>query len=317
MRCAALVICLCSVVIASGAGPYQVKGFFSTLTDPFQGPLHFVRVSVHYPVTSSPMQQFPLLVFSPGYLGAYTYYDWVWQYFVPRGYVVAIGGSYDYDPISDPTEKGRDQAFLLDYLRNESISNPNSPVYHLINPSSSAAMGHSEGGVASIISADPTILEYPYHNNWTTLVVLSGCFPPWELIYADAAKYDTLPILWITGTHDCICTPSMNSYLYGLSPSTCKYFTNLVNASHCLWSNMSVVELEGCWAAEVVAGCGLDELLSLSVQISRSIEYIAPWLNWKLKGVTADQTRLNNQLSQDKANGIVQYEYSCSNSALA
>src|ERR1700691_2562704 len=61
------------------------------------------------------------------------------------------------------------QAFLLDYLRNQSVTNRQSPLYGLIGDQS-AVMGHSEGGMASLIAGDPALLNNSYSCNFSTIV---------------------------------------------------------------------------------------------------------------------------------------------------
>jgi len=307
-----VVLLLATVGVSEGG--YPIKSYNVELTDPYQSSTHVVKAIIHYPQTPDPQLNFPLIVFSPGFVQSDTFYDYLWQELVPLGYVVAVVGSYDYDPLSEPTWKARDQSFLSDYLRNESVSNPQSPVYHLINSSSTAAMGHSEGGVASLISGDSSLLVYPYHNNWTAIGVLSGCFPPFVDVYTAAAKYDKLPILWITGTRDCICHPSYNYALYSVSPSTCKYYINLVNASHCRFDNSSsVIENDLCWDAEVLNGCAFDQMLPLGVQEQRVLEYAVPWFQWHLKGFVSQKVLIDQQLVNDFSFGLLQYQYICNN----
>jgi hypothetical protein len=80
--------------------------------------IRFVLFSfpVEAPISLSGLGPFPLIVFSPGFLGSHRFYAYIWDALVPRGYVVAVTSSYDRDPLSLPDWKARDQSFMLGAL---------------------------------------------------------------------------------------------------------------------------------------------------------------------------------------------------------
>lgn len=107
-----------------------------------------------------------------------------------------IEGSYDYDIISTPLWKAKDMAFLLDYVTNASKNDPKIPFYGTVGDAA-LSMGHSEGGQASILTANPASLKYLYHANYSATIVLSGCFGwPDQTIVHDALTSLKTPIMW-------------------------------------------------------------------------------------------------------------------------
>jgi len=314
-------LCVLVIVIASVVGVVHGKSVLDSTTrgweigtfslyvsDPMQNKM--VSGLVHYPITNGTAGGFPLLVFSPGFIFRNTFYDYLWKTLVPLGYVMVVGGTYNYDPYSSPLWKARDQAFFLDYLRNQSHTNKNSPLYGLIGPMS-AAMGHSEGGAASLIAADADLLDHKYNNNFTTIVDLSGCFGGIDEDDTIGAKHDNIPILFLTGNKDCICTDSHALYLYDVSPSHCKYYVDLVDGSHCFFADPGPVDKVLCWDLEVLMGCGFVTKLPMDTQLQRILNIAVPWLQWQLKGIMTSKTLLNNLLHTYQTEGKVQYQVTC------
>jgi len=289
-------------------GGWPIGEWDPILTDPNQS-LHFVLAYVHFPLTNGTAGDFPVIVMEPGFFFAHNFYNFIWKTLVPLGYVMVVLGSYDYDPLSDPLYMARDQAFMVDYLRKET-KNPKSPVYGLISQTKSAAMGHSEGGIASFLANFPPATDHQYSVNFTTVVSLAGCWGDDDLI-DDAIKYDKKPTLWLTGTQDCICDPDGVHDDFTSSLSRCKYFVNLNNGSHCYFANPNIVDETLCFNVEIAAGCGFVDKLDKDVQQRMVVEYVVPWFNWILKGDAGSQVALDKLLATQASKHRIQYEKKC------
>jgi len=289
-------------------GGYKIGSYSISVTDPKQDKT--VSGIVHYPILTGPKETFPLLVFSPGFIFRDTFYDYLWQALVPLGYVMVVGGTYDYDPFSEPLGKAKDQAFFLDYLTSQSQTNKNSPVYSLIG-NTSAVMGHSEGGLASLIAADPKLLNNTYINNFTTIVDLSGCFPPDYDYPTYGVKHEKIPILFLTGDKDCICTDKTSFYFYSESISPCKYYVDITDGSHCFFANPGPVDAVLCFDLEVLDGCGFVTKLPKDTQLQLVAQMVVPWLQWHLKGITSNKGVIDSLLQTDKQQGKLTYQSAC------
>jgi len=279
---------------------YAVGTFDLSIQDPNQ-PGHTTKGSVFYPLNATNVK-FPLLVMSPGFIGSESFYSFLWKYLVPLGYIMAIEASYDYDPYSDPLWKAREQAYLLDYVR-EQGNNPKSPLYNIVGDTATA-MGHSEGGVASFIAADATALGGKYNYSFTSLMILSGCFTALD-DYTESIKRDTIPVFILTGTNDCICLPSKQQVYFTESPSSCKYFASIVNATHCRFAHPSTVETDLCVSMEFVNGCAFETHLSFDQQLGLINKYALPWLDFTLKGDADAKKKFELYLKDDSSSSIV------------
>eukprot|EP01089_Gocevia_fonbrunei_P003236 TRINITY_DN13159_c0_g1_i1.p1 TRINITY_DN13159_c0_g1~~TRINITY_DN13159_c0_g1_i1.p1 ORF type:complete len:174 (+),score=26.14 TRINITY_DN13159_c0_g1_i1:95-616(+) len=172
-------------------------------------------------------------------------------------------------------------------------------------------MGHSEGGISSMVAEDPELIPNDYGISWTAIVVLSGCFPP-DPIGEKAAKYGKLPILFITGTSDCICPDTIDLGYYHISPSACKYFVDIVNATHCAFASPLTIAEFFCFDYELYDGCGFAASLTVSTQQALVLKYVVPWLQWQLKSIPTAKYSLNAALNIDQTHKIINYLSSCS-----
>jgi len=308
MYALASVLVFCCIIAGVSAG-YPIQRITLSVVDPLQDKT--VDALVYYPVTNGSVGKFPLLVFSPGFIFRYTFYDYLWSTLVPLGYVMAVAGTYGYNPISYPLWKARDEAFLLDYLRNQSVTNRQSPLYGLIG-GQSAVMGHSEGGMASLIAADRELLNDEYSCNFSAIVDLSGCFPDFEEEPAIGVKHEKIPILFLTGDKDCICPPSKSLNFYGESVSPCKTFINLVDGGHCYFANPGPVDDVLCYDLEILSGCGFVSKLPKDTQLQRILDVTVPWLQWQLKGMTSARKAFEAVLKLYQSQGKLQYQAQCS-----
>ena len=247
---------------------------------------------------------FTLLIFR--FIFVDTFYDYLWKTIVPLGYVFSVGGTYDYDPISSPIDKSQDQITIRNYLLAQSENNKSSPIYHLINPLKTAAMGHSEGGLGSLISAASS--------NYTTIIDLTGCFggtgESW-VPYIQNNKNTSA--LVITGTKDCICSVDTSLLFYNtIVHSPCRYYANIFEGSHCRFANPGPVDSQLCWDLELLKGCALDTKLPAEQLQAQVLSYSIPWLEWQLKDNKNGQSQLDMVLKNNYANKkLFAYASSC------
>jgi len=206
--------------------------------------------------------------------------------------------------------KAMDQTFLLGYLRNISKSDKSSPLYGLLS-SKAAAAGHSEGGAASFISGAPFLLNYAYPYQFDSIVVFSGCFASDYAELERAVSNSTIPIFFITGTHDCLCSPEEWDFpLYQASTSTCKYFANIVNGGHCEFAWPGFVD----WICDFVVdinGCIFEDILDHTTQQTITMRYMVPYLNWQLKGMQSEKAKLDSALQNDVKQKVVETSIKC------
>jgi len=261
----------------------------------------WVYARLHYPSNATSGQQFPLIVFSPGWVQASTYYNYIWEQLVPMGYVIAMMATYDFDPNSDPWEKCYDQTFMLSYLQNASKKDRTSPIYGMLN-SVSAAMGHSEGGWASLFSGDPSVTNYSYPGRFNASLTLSACWGDIDDAIR-ALQHQTTPIFLMTATSDCFCDDTVSLTLYNYSYSKCKYVADIVDGGHCDFGWDGFGNL-ACKLAGDAQGCVFDWIINPWTQQAIVKSYVTPWVNWILKQDKKSRTILDKTLASDHQNDV-------------
>lgn len=211
---------------------------------PTGAPVRVIPVGVRYPALGPPNGHsnpgaapdtvhgpYPLIVFSQGYATAASAYAALINAWTTAGYVVAAptypftdpstpGGPNENDIVSHPT----DLRFVLTSLLGG--SGPAAPLKRLIDPSSIAVIGQSDGGDVSLAVAANSCCRISLLK---AAVILSGA----ELARFGGSYYSAggVPLLAVQGSADTINPPGCSAQLYDGS-SQPKYYLDLENASH-------------------------------------------------------------------------------------
>jgi len=292
-------------------GDYEIGKFYIEERDHTQVDDHSVKGAIFYPSNYKEGEKFPVIVFSPGFIFSDSFYDYLLNFIVPKGYILVIEGSYDYDPISLPLWKAKDMAFLLDFVVNASRFDVESPIYQIVG-TKFLSMGHSEGGSAAIVATCRSCIGKAYRSTFAATIVLSGCFVELQEDIQQAIMLLNTPIFWITGTSDCICLPSYQLTEYYNVSSKCKYFANINNATHCLFATPDTIDLFLCTELESIYGCG-NRRLNRVTQQNLTLKYSFPFIEYTLKGDNAAKTHLEQTLAQDVTGGLLEmYLAECS-----
>jgi len=290
-------------------GDYEIGKYYIEERDHTQTDDHAVKGGIYYPSNPKEGEKFPVIVFSPGFIFSDSFYDYILNFFVPKGYIVVIEGSYDYDPISLPLWKAKDMAFLLDFIVNASRFDVESPVYGIVG-TKYISMGHSEGGSAAIVATCRSCVGKAYRSTFAATVVLSGCFVELQDDVQIAIRTLNTPIFWITGTEDCICPPYYQIAEYdNVTLSKCKYFANVTNATHCMFATADTIDLFLCTELEAIYGCG-NRRLSRLTQQALTLKYSFPFIEYVIKGDNAAKQNLDQFLVQDEQEGVIANYYS-------
>eukprot|EP01116_Phalansterium_solitarium_P011235 TRINITY_DN26859_c0_g1_i1.p1 TRINITY_DN26859_c0_g1~~TRINITY_DN26859_c0_g1_i1.p1 ORF type:complete len:365 (-),score=97.01 TRINITY_DN26859_c0_g1_i1:163-1122(-) len=289
---------------------YSVGKFSGRWLDPFREVE--VGVLLYYPNNATSGSTFPVVVFGPGFLQSDTFYDYVWVSLVPLGYVVAIDGTYNYDPMYDPMRSGRDLAFLLDYIRNQSLADPKFPTYGMINDKA-ATMGHSFGAAGCMLSTDRDIVGHEYSCDFDSVVPISPCRWQDDTEHAALNFGNHTKFLAISATTDCVCPPDLFSrHWYNISTATCRVFADIVHGAHCGFEEPNTESDVLCRVLEDFSWCpgGYKPIdyIPRDQQLWMTASYFVPWLDFALRGNAAGWTTLLAQLQQDAASKKALYE---------
>ena len=319
MACSHLLLSILLVVFLAAApaqAKYAIKELNTTITN---GTMTF-HARIWYPVSASaddasgttssssssaaaaaPPTTFPIISFAHCLFGGDGWYDYVVQTLVPAGYIFASTGFHDFFT-ADAMQMSRTQVLMRTTVRAMG-QDPTSPLYGIVG-NISALMGHSLGGSSSLLTAE---LAPP--GDFVSVVTLSACM-------VKDVKAVKLPLLVLTGTHDCICPAKSNSIpVYDLAGSACKMLGNINNATHCNFAQFTVLpDLvdTACTVVEKatgeVIGCGniKDKHIPVQQQFQLVSRYVLPYFEWTLKGAKDARVQLLDDLKQDNKTGVTQ-----------
>lgn len=293
--CAAALLLLTSAARASVA-PFPV-GFLNVTVQ--NGTDHF-PAKIWYPIQSDGRAEaFPLVAFAHCLFGGDGWYGYLVDALVPSGYIVASVGYHDFLPAES---KKLAQAQLQMYYWVLSMGlDPSSPLYGIVG-STASVMGHSLGGSSTLLLAEG---QSPF----VSAIPLSGCM-------VGGAGAIRIPLLLITGTSDCICSPAANSEpVYRQAASRCKLLADIRNATHCNFAQFSVLDPlvdSACALVEIALGVSTGctsraayaQHIPSKEQFALTVRYAAPFLDWTLKGNSSSRLALLAALRADAAGSI-------------
>lgn len=149
----------------------------------------------------------------------------------------------------------------------------------------SCVMGHSMGGGAAFLSVQ-------YNSSITAISTLA----PAETnpTASGAAQNITIPALVFAGANDCVTPAAQHSLLiYNATASSCKSYISIAGGSHCQFANSNF----NCSFGE--STCSPGPTISRTTQQNKVMEYLIPWLNFRLKNQCQAWFNLQAQLNID------------------
>lgn len=260
-------------MFAAHAQPYLIGSRNITFNDPARN--RNIGTQIRYPGTTAGANaevaegQFPVLVIGHGFAMGFDVYSNLWNYFVPRGYIVALptteGGLL---PGPNHGAFGLDLAFVAQALQAANLDAA-SPFFGKVAPAT-ALMGHSMGGGASFLGAA----------NNTNIQALVNFAPAETNPSAIAAAAQVqVPTMVIAGANDCVTPiPAHQGPMYD-ALTTCRAFINITGASHCQFAESNF----NCNFGELT--CSPSAAISRGVQHAIVNEIAGLWLDHFLKGV--------------------------------
>jgi len=206
-----------------------------------------INVQVFYPADNSgnnaaiaapSNKKFPLIVFGHGKSIPTHYYNYIKDFYVPRGFMVALPKT---ENNSNPNhlEFAKDMAFVIEEFEAMKVD-PSSFFYGRYNMKSCVS-GHGMGGGAAYLAA-----EMKQDINVLFTIAAEETTPS----AIAAASNISIPALVFAGGKDCV-VPSIGNQepLFNSLASQCKVFMNQLEATHCQFAsdNKKCKKLEtGC-----------------------------------------------------------------------
>jgi pimeloyl-ACP methyl ester carboxylesterase len=262
-----------------------------------------VWAEVYYPANTAgndvPLAsgQFPVMVFGHGFVMTWDSYSFLWNYFVPKGYICVFPrteGSLSPNHLNF----GQDLAFLSNLFPNVLNNDMTSAFYQHVT-SKTAIMGHSMGGGASFLGCKR-------NTQVTTMVTFAAANTNPASI--DSAVKVSIPTLVIAGTEDCVTPIAAHQLpMYNNTSANLKYFVELVGASHCKFSDGNSTT---CNLGEGTSCIGWGPFLTVLEQQTRVLALTEPWLNYYLKEECNEWTTFTNNLATLTSSSFVNQQLS-------
>jgi pimeloyl-ACP methyl ester carboxylesterase len=256
------------------AQPYLIGSRNITFNDPSRN--RNIGTQIRYPGATAGANAevaagvFPVLVMGHGFAMGYDVYSNLWNYFVPKGYIVALptteGGLL---PAPSHGAFGLDLAFVAEALQAANLD-PSSPFFGKVAPAT-ALMGHSMGGGASFLGAA---------NNTNIQALVNFAPAETDPSAVAAAANVSVPTMVIAGANDCVTPiPDHQGPMYAALTTSCRAFVNITGASHCQFAESNF----NCNFGELT--CSPSAAISRGVQHGIVNDFAGLWLDHFLKGV--------------------------------
>lgn len=266
-----------SLSVQATAQPFPIGTSNVTLFDPARN--RDIATDLYYPGVAAGNNvavaagSFPVLVIGHGFVMNTNAYANLWNYFVPKGYIVALpeteGG---FSP--DHGAFGVDLAFVAQAILAANADGA-SPFFGRVAPTA-ALMGHSMGGGASLLGAAGN----------TAITTVVDFAPAETNPSAIAAAADiVVPTLIFAGSNDCI-TPIADhtAPMFAALTVPCRAFVNVTGGGHCFFAENNF----NCAFGELT--CSPSPDISRAEQHDVVNDFAGLWLDHFLKG---DASALN------------------------
>lgn len=296
-----LFVALVVTFTSSSAQPFLIGSRSASFFDAARN--RTVAADVYYPGSTAgnnvevAVGAFPVLIFGHGFVMSVDAYANIWNYFVPKGYIVVLptteGG---FAPAHG--DFGADLAFLVNALQAAHVDGA-SPFFGHVAPAS-ALMGHSMGGGASVLGAAGN----------STIQALVSFAPAETNPSAVAAAANVLvPTMVFAASEDCVAPiADHQGPIYTALTVPCRAFVNIQGGGHCYFAESNF----NCSFGELT--CGPDLTISRGQQHAVMNDFAGLWLDHYLKG---DQQALPAVLDSLANSTRVQTEFTCLSTDLA
>lgn len=278
-----LLLTLALLLSASAwAQPYLIGNRSITFFDPARN--RNIGTNLYYPGVTSGSNavvlpgQWPVLVMGHGFLMGTGSYSNIWQYFTPRGYIVALPTTEGGLPPNHGAF-GLDLAFVAQALQ-AANNDASSPFFGKVAPAT-ALMGHSMGGGASFLGAA---------NNSDIQAVVNFAAAETNPSAVTAAGNTLVPTLVFAGNNDCVTPPAQHQVpMYQALTVPCRAYVNITGASHCQFAQQDFT----CGLGEIGCSAGI----SRAAQHAVMNDFAGLWLDHFLKGVPGALAAMIDTLS--------------------
>ncbi len=286
-----LTLCLLLVVYApSSFAQYAIGSANTDFVDASRSNRN-IQAYTYYPATSAganapiAMGPFPVVVFGHGFSTTYDGYSQIWDFLVPEGYIVVMVNT-ETGLTANHNEFALDLAFAVTETQ---VANADAASFLFGNVVNKSAIGgHSMGGGCTYVAAD---------NNSTISTIFTFSAAETTVSAIGAASNVLVPVLAFGADGDCVAPPSGNHLDMYNNVTTCKYYLELSNATHCNFTTGGGLfpgdPTFNCYFGEGLVGCG-GFSIGVAAQHAQYEAALLPWLEHWLKDDPTALTTFDN-----------------------
>jgi dienelactone hydrolase len=247
-----------------------------------------IQCEIYYPAASNAANvpvvgsNLPVLVFGHGFVMGWDSYTNLWEYYVPKGYIMVFPRTEgSFSPVH--ADFGKDLALVADTMKK--LNDLSGSLFFQKLNKRVAVMGHSMGGGSSILAA-----QNKSTNQINTIVNFAAAVTNPSSV--TAGQYVSIPSFVIAAQNDCVAPPADHQLLeYDSLFSAVKMYTEVKGGGHCYFANTNF----NCSLGE--GTCTPNPTISRAQQQDAAQYYALLWLNYYLKDNCADWKTLNDSVS--------------------
>lgn len=246
-----------------------------------------IQCEIYYPAASNAANvpvvgtNLPVLVFGHGFVMGWDSYTNLWEYYVPKGYILVFPRTEgSFSPVH--ADFGKDLALVADTMKK--LNDLSGSLFFQKLNKRVAVMGHSMGGGSSILAAqNKTIGQINTIVNFAAAVTNPSS--------VTAGQNISIPSFVIAAQNDCVAPPAEHQILeYDSLFSAVKMYAEIKGGGHCYFANTNF----NCSFGE--GTCSPNPTISRVQQQDAAQYYALLWLNYYLKDNCADWKTLNDSV---------------------
>lgn len=256
------------------AQTYEIGHISKTFHDPARS--RDIPVHIYYPALTAGADvpvaagAHPVLVYGHGFVMTWSAYENFWEAVVPHGYIMVFPTT---ESGLSPSHGnfGRDLQFLNLAMKAEGTM-PSSPFYQKVGYTS-ALMGHSMGGGASVLAAA---------NNADITALINFAAAETTPSAIDTCSFIDVQTLIFYGVNDGVTPPADHQLpMYNAISSTCKTAIGITGGGHCYFANSNLA----CSTGEFFTSP--QPTISRAEQHEVIFDFLLPYLDYVLKNDSA------------------------------
>jgi pimeloyl-ACP methyl ester carboxylesterase len=210
---------------------------------------------------------FPVISFGHGFVMTYEAYVYLWEYFVPRGYILAFAKT-ETGPFPDHSDFGLDLVFIVQSMADFNLDSSSLFYGHITQKN--MIIGHSMGGGCAYLGISEA--------GFQPTAVVSFAAAETQPSAITAAGQISVPGIVFAAEGDSVTPPNANQWpVFQNLASSCKAYIKILGGAHCYFANENTL----CDLGESLAGSSPS--ITRQQQQNLVTGFLEPYLSYYLQ----------------------------------